>query len=228
MQKLQEIQSNSEIKSKAYQLLKGRWSGPVITFLLLMLISFIINILLSHLFFGGNLEETLQDRDSFPFLNLAIYSLLQNTITCCLSIGVIIYFLNFIREKETKYEMIFSGFKQFTQVLIASILMLIIIISGMLFFIIPGIIASLGLSQTFYILADKPEISAIDALKESWEITKGYRFKIFLLSISFIPWAVLCILTLGIGFLWLFPYMIASLTILYTQLSAKENTLELV
>ena len=36
---------------------------------------------------------------------------------------------------------------------------------------------------------------------------KGHRFEFFVLQLSFIGWAILAVLTCGIGFIWLEPYM---------------------
>ena len=52
----------------------------------------------------------------------------------------------------------------------------------------------------------------------------GYKAEIFMLGLSFFGWFLLCILTLGIGFLWLIPYMNTSFALFYTKvLKAKSN-----
>jgi uncharacterized membrane protein len=62
-------------------------------------------------------------------------------------------------------------------------------------------------SQMFYLVADKPETAKIkESLKTSIKMTKGYKRKLFLLDLSFIGWAILCVLTLGILTLWILPY----------------------
>jgi uncharacterized membrane protein len=47
---------------------------------------------------------------------------------------------------------------------------------------------------------------------------------LFLLSLSFIGWALLCILTLGIGFLWLIPYINVSVAKFYQDIKGEEET----
>lgn len=62
-------------------------------------------------------------------------------------------------------------------------------------------------SQMFCLVADKPETAKIkESLKTSIKMTKGYKRKLFLLDLSFIGWAILCVLTLGILTLWILPY----------------------
>ena len=49
---------------------------------------------------------------------------------------------------------------------------------------------------------------------------KGRKWSLFCLELSFIGWALLCVLTLGIGNLWLAPYIYTS------QASFYQNILE--
>lgn len=59
--------------------------------------------------------------------------------------------------------------------------------------VVPGIIAFLRYSMTFYILADNPGMSGFSAIKKSKEMMKGHKKELFILCLSFIPWGLLCI-----------------------------------
>ena len=48
-----------------------------------------------------------------------------------------------------------------------------------LLLIVPGLIACMKYSMTYYILLDNPELSVKEAMKHSTEITMGHKFKIF-------------------------------------------------
>ena len=52
----------------------------------------------------------------------------------------------------------------------------------------------------------RPEISYNAAIEKSMRMMRGNKMKLFLLDLSFIGWAILCIFTLGIGFLFLSSY----------------------
>jgi uncharacterized membrane protein len=80
----------------------------------------------------------------------------------------------------------------------------------MLLLIIPGIIAAISYSMTFYILADDNSLTAMEAIDKSKAMMEGYKLKYFYLSLRFLGWALLAILTFGIGFLWLAPYMMVA------------------
>jgi uncharacterized membrane protein len=91
--------------------------------------------------------------------------------------------------------------------------------------IIPGIIKGLAYSMTPFILEEKPELSAYDAIKYSEKLMKGHKTELFLLYLSFIGWAILCVFTFGIGYLWLAPYIYVTLCEFYEDLK-KETPLE--
>lgn len=142
------------------------------------------------------------------------------------ALGLAIFSLNFARNKDAEINNLFDGFKNFGNALAAYFLMVLVIMLGMLFFIIPGIILALGLSQTMFILADEPEIGPVEALKKSWEIMKGHKADYFVLGLRFIPWALLCILTLFIGFFWLGPYVQVTFANYYDSLRGAYDPVD--
>jgi uncharacterized membrane protein len=61
-------------------------------------------------------------------------------------------------------------------------------------------------SLQMYLLADNPNLGVKKALTISKLITNSYKWKLFVLDLSFIGWYLLGMLSLGIGFLWITPY----------------------
>ncbi len=141
-----------------------------------------------------------------------------------LVLGFSIFSLKLARKEEVELNDLFDGFKDFERSLLAYFLMVLIVCVGTVFFIIPGIILALGLSQTMFILADDPEIDAVDALKKSWEMMRGHKTDLFVLGLRFIPLAFLCIFTLGIGFLWLIPYIQVTYANFYNAVRYGDHT----
>lgn len=141
-----------------------------------------------------------------------------------LTYGFNSYFVNLTRNEPKEIGNLFDGFKdgRFVETLIAYILMMIIIVIGTLLLIVPGIIAAIALSQTFRIMKDDPSIKGIDALKKSHEMMTGHRMDYFILGLSFIGWALLCLLTVGLGFFVLAPYISTSTTLFYNDLAGQE------
>jgi Predicted integral membrane protein len=72
-----------------------------------------------------------------------------------------------------------------------------------------------------FILHDNPGLDAMDAIKQSKEMMRGHKWHLFCLELSFIGWFLLCLLTLGIGFLWLYPYIKASKACFYNDLVSE-------
>ena len=87
-------------------------------------------------------------------------------------------------------------------------------------FIFPGIVKIFSYAMTPFILEENPELSANDAIDRSRAMMKGHKFDLFWLLLSFIGWFILALLTLGIGGLWLQPYMQTSVAAFYEDVKA--------
>lgn len=132
-----------------------------------------------------------------------------------MQLGASIVALNIARGKKAEFSQLFDGFKNFANSLVANLLMIVFILLWMLLLIIPGIIAAIAYSQTFFIMADDKKISGSDAIKKSKKMMMGNKGKYFMLCLRFSGWFILSILTLGIGFLWLVPYVSVSMANFY-------------
>ena len=89
-------------------------------------------------------------------------------------------------------------------------------------FIIPGIIKGIAYSQAMFILAENPEIGGREALKKSSEMMQGHKMDYFILSLSFIGWNILAVLTLGILYIWLAPYISATQANFYQSIKPVD------
>jgi len=114
-----------------------------------------------------------------------------------------------------------EGFSNWWRAILASLWMYLWIILWTLLFIIPGFVKMIAYSQMYFIIAEFPDISVTKALDISKRITKGYKWDLFVMWMSFIGWAVLCIFTCGIGFIWLTPYINMSMVNAYHGLMKR-------
>lgn len=135
-----------------------------------------------------------------------------------LQLGISIFSLNLARNKKAEFSQLFDGFRDFGNALLAFVLMSIFVFLWLLLLIVPGIIAAIAYSQTFFILADNKGLAGNEALKQSKEMMNGHKWRYFCLCLRFTGWFLLSILTLGIGFLWLAPYFNVSLANFYDDL----------
>ncbi len=190
------LKDNSELRSEARELLAGNWVGPIISCLVYGVATNAASAVggIGALILGGPLE-----------------------------LGLAAYFLMFKRQKSAQLEILFQGFRNFESALILYVVRMIFIVLWALLFIIPGIIAALKFSMAMYILHDNPDMSGMDALNRSKEMMNGHKGKLFGLYLSFIGWAILCLFTLGIGYLWLYPYIKASEANFYEDLKNAQT-----
>ena len=137
------------------------------------------------------------------------------------TLGMATFSLSLSRDQEARFEQIFDGFRDFGKALGAYLLIILYVFLWLLLLIVPGIIAAISYSMTFFIMVDDPAIKATDAMDKSKQMMNGYKWKFFYLQLRFLGWALLCILTLGIGFLWLSPYYHVSIAKFYDDI--KDN-----
>jgi uncharacterized membrane protein len=91
--------------------------------------------------------------------------------------------------------------------LCASFLIQALLVLLVFLLFLPVLLAALRLSQTWYILADNPRMDALEAVRHSRQMMRGNTWKFICLQGRFAGWALLSLLTCGIGLLWLIPYL---------------------
>ena len=93
-------------------------------------------------------------------------------------------------------------------------------------FVIPGIVKQYSWSMAYYVKIDHPDYDWRACLDESKRITMDHKSELFLLDLSFIGWAIVCVFTFGIGYFWLIPYMTATKAEYYEALRGKDTFTE--
>ena len=140
-----------------------------------------------------------------------------------LAVGLAIFSLSISRKQNAEVGQLFKGFEKFGTTVGAYLLQLILIILWMLLLIVPGIIAALSYALTYYIIVENDSIGPLEAITKSKEMMQGNKWKLFCLGLRFIGWALLCILSLGIGLLWLMPYIMVSFAKFYDDVKGQET-----
>ena len=128
-----------------------------------------------------------------------------------LEVALISYFIKLINNKNPKVRNMFDDFfpNLFTNFFTSLLLSLYVVLWALLF-VIPGIIKSFSYAMTMFIKAKKPDMDANKAITLSRNMMNGNKWKLFCLSLSFMGWILLSIITLGVGFVFLTPYMNAT------------------
>lgn len=174
-------------REAAWSQLTGKWQPAVIFSLVYMAIVLVIN------YVGTK-------NDYISFLSMLLLYPLQY--------GAAVAFLGFKRTGvDVKIGDMFVGFNDYGRVFVTILLQTLYIVLWSLLLVVPGIIKAISYSQTIYILKDNPELKFNGAIERSMAMMEGHKMEAFLLGISFIGWLLLGVLTLGIGMLWVTPYM---------------------
>ena len=221
------MQLNSELRAQARERLEGQWG----TFVLMTFLMLVIQTILQIPGYIGSLLEILSPENVLASLSFSNISNILSLLALPLSWGLTVSLLRNHREESVDLENLFDGFRggRYTRVFCALFLVQLFTILWTLLLIIPGIMKAFSYALTPYIIMDEPELTARQAITRSCEIMQGRRWKLFCLSLSFIGWGILSLLTFGIGFLWLAPYMNASIAAFYEDARAEyeaENSIE--
>ena len=137
-----------------------------------------------------------------------------------LTVAFYVMLLKNSRGEQVAIENLFDGFKDFVRTFLLHLLNGLFAFLWALLFIIPGIIAELKYSMSYFILAENPELTANEARLKSIEMMNGHKWKLFCLWLSFIGWIILIPLTLGILSFWVVPYITAAEAEFYNNLKA--------
>lgn len=206
------MKKNVDYKNEALAALKGNWSSAVLAVLVFTIVDAIV--------IGPNLYSSLGlvNDPTNPFLTnhqngfSALSFILEVLVLFPLTVGLYNAFKNLlVKGDDQLVKGIFGiGFGRYRRNVAASLLKYIFTFLWTLLLIVPGIIKLLSYSMTNYILEDEPTLSPNKAIDLSREMMKGHKFDLFYLYLSFIGWGILCLFTLGIGFLWLEPYILTA------------------
>ena len=143
----------------------------------------------------GNYFSEMKGCYGKAFALLAVYSLIlaASAITIVgpliiagpMTLGLSRGFLELARKKKTPFSVLFSGFRDFKRSFCTFLLVALKTVLWSLLFVVPGIIAAIRYSLSFFVLADNPDIKARDAIEKSKQMMKGKKWKFFGVSVCF-------------------------------------------
>lgn len=182
-----------------------------------------------------------------------IIAIVASIILNLLNLGITLFFLNMACGQPYSFRDLFYGFRERTNTALAisAVTVLLDVVTttpyqllldmydetGILTYaivaIVLGIIGlciyiplSLAFSISFFLMLDFPQLSAKEVLQLSLRVMKGHKKRLFYIELSFLPLMLLCILSLGIGFLWLSPYMQMTYTYFFLDIMQNNSTTE--
>ncbi len=188
------MDSITNYKNRALSALENKWGNFVA-------ITFVYGLII------GITQVLSGDKDSPAILHLI--GLVLFILALPLTWGYQTLFLGAVRGGEATAKDMFEGYNKelFSRVLTTTLLYYVYVFLWSMLLLIPGCIKAYSYAMTPFILKDNPEMKNNAAIEESMRMMDGHKLELFLLDLSFIGWALLSLLTCGIGFLWLAPYM---------------------
>jgi len=127
-------------------------------------------------------------------LSLAYGILLTNP----LGYGVSFTYLKAARGDTLNVKDMFEAFHNYWNAVLANLLVGAIVIIGLILLIVPGIIFACKLAFTPYLVVDR-KMEVIEAVKESWRMTGGHAWKVFLIFLLAIPIGIAGLICFGVG-----------------------------
>lgn len=177
------------IKTYAKKLIKGNWSALIVQFLLCSA--------------------------------LAILSLPLFFICYVMTFADACWHTNFVRKNEKELDHYFAcldNIDNIGKIIVTRLLSSIWILLYTILLIIPGIFKAINLSQVKYLLREKPDMSSKEIMALSKELMRFHKVDYVVFQLSFIPYYILSILTLGIGFLFVIPYVKSCFALYFERL----------
>ena len=200
-----------KIKNEAKTMIKENkwylWKPQVIFGLILGAITGVLTGIFNSI--GGDTAKVL----------ILLVSFILELIEVAFTIGYAHYVLSFVRGKKMEWQDVVSYAKEhFVKAVLVSLVVGILIMVGSILLFIPGVIIAIGLSFYQEVLVDNSDLSVMDVVKKSWNLTKGHKMDIFVFTLSFFGWIFVSGFTLGILLIWLIPYAKVALTLVYEEL----------
>lgn len=234
-------QFRTALKGTARQVLIGKWTFFIGAFLLQLMIHIFLQQILGFAF-----PFTSSGSLSVPYL---ICMVIVGLLMEILSTGSIVLYLNACRGYQYRITDLFYGFTHQPERVAVWFLFTLAIAFG--FFLVPVLLLTsvLFTQSSFhpvllaavwflfsgalycfllryamfpFLYVDAPWKPARELLRESRELMKGQKRNYFFLQVSFIGLEPLCILTFGIGVMWLHPYITMTNTLFYLKLSENQ------
>lgn len=220
---------SSDLRYQARQTLAGKWGIAVLAGFLAALLGGLVS--------GGgagldlNLEEEELrhiPRVLLPYIMMlasigGILGIVRFVVGGPVKLGYCRFLLKMHDGKEAEVRDVFSRFDRFGDGFCLELLTSLYIMLWSLLFIIPGLVKAYAYAMAPFILEENPNMTPSEAIKASRELMDGHKFDLFCLHWSFFGWALLSVLTLGIGSLWLNPYMNAATAAFYRSIAGRPE-----
>ena len=148
------------------------------------------------------------------------YSLLVIPV---LEFGANLMFVHAARDIKPEFETFIKGFKEnYLHIVLANLLTMALVMMGFILLIVPGIIIACRLAFVSYLVMDK-KMDPIQAVEESWKMTKGHAWTIFSIGFVSIFIFILGLIMLFVGVIPAIIWIKSTFASLYEAVLIEKN-----
>ncbi len=126
------------------------------------------------------------------------------------------------REEEVSLSDLFSGFERFGHTLLAGLVYSLCVAAGLVFFILPGLVAGAVLFPMFPLMAEK-RLAFPEAFTRAWQLTLPDLFEHSLLYTLALALAAAGLLVYLIGVFLTLPLAVVTLVLAYQEMSRQNS-----
>lgn len=137
--------------------------------------------------------------------------------------GVSFAFLKAARREKLEINDMFEAFKNYWNAVLANLLVGVIVVIGLFLFIVPGIIFYCKLIFTRYLVVER-KMGVIEAVQESWRMTRGHAGTVFLIALIAIPLYIAGFICFGVGIIVAILWVKLAFASLYYAVSDSETS----
>lgn len=187
-------------RRQALDALRGKWTEAAIAGLIVFAVMAVV---------GGVAQ--------MPYIRF-FSSLLNLFVGSFVGMGCYFLFWDVLRGAPVEMKTLGEPFNDYGRYLIGIVLKSVYTVLWTLLLIVPGIVKSISYSMTYYIMRDNPGMNGEEAIRRSMEMMRGHKMQYFLLELSFIGWIILASIPMGLGLIWLIPYISTACAAFYEEL----------
>ena len=210
--------NRAEIKEKAKKFaFNNKWNiwKPVLFCMVIEAILMCITLAISYVF---NLDS--------EGIVMGLVELVFSFALAPLTVGSTYYLIKLVNGKKVDVSKdLFSKYSIWGLIILSTLYIGIMTTLWSLLLIIPGIIYACKVMMVQYLLAEDgaEKKSVKELVKESENLMDGYKIDFICFGLSFIGWFLLGVLTFGIAYIWVIPYVEVASVMYFEKLKKIKN-----
>ena len=215
-----ETKSCKQYREMAWETLSPHWNAVAFTMFIICIIAYVGG--------GVSMIGTFLGLDVLSMSGSGLSMVISILLVAPMSYGFSMLLLDYVRRNEQSEGAVLASWQNaienYSNIVVTYVLyVLILALIAIPTLFIGTIILGLAYAMAPFVLKDHPEYSAREALRASRLMMRGHKGKLFLLSLSFLGWILLGLITFGIGFLWIAPYMSTASAHFYEDIKPQEQ-----